>query len=169
MEDSRNPCDYQEHFEVGLSEGRSEEDIASALGNPKMIAKELKANYFVNQANESFTLSNFLQALFATIGLGFFNLVFVLGPVLGLFGMGVGIGLSGLSFVIVGVYVIAMGFFHINQLILALFLGVTLISGGLIIILLIYEGMRWFNKLTIRYLQWNINIIKNRRVQHENR
>lgn len=161
--------DYQEHFDIGLSEGRSEKDIAMALGNPRVIAKELKANYFVNQASESFTLSHFFQALMATIGLGFFNLLFVLGPVLGLFGIIMGIGASGIALVFTGFYVLVMGVIHIQQLLLAIFLSLSFISAGLIITLLVYEGTRWLLKLIVGYLKWNLNIITNRRVQHENR
>ena len=32
-------ADYEEHFEAGLAEGRSEEEVAAALGNPSRLAR----------------------------------------------------------------------------------------------------------------------------------
>ena len=56
--------DYEEHFEVGLSKGKTEEEIAKELGNPKTIAKSYKANYRINNAeNNPSTKNLFLQFL----------------------------------------------------------------------------------------------------------
>jgi uncharacterized membrane protein len=57
--------DYEEHFTIGLSEGRSEAEIADSLGNPKTLAKEMKANYRISIVEETFTFNNFYRALFA--------------------------------------------------------------------------------------------------------
>jgi len=36
-------ADYEAHFDEGRAAGRSEQDVAAALGNPDRIARELKA------------------------------------------------------------------------------------------------------------------------------
>lgn len=160
-------ADYNEHFEVGLTKGRSEEEIAFSLGNPRTIAKELKANILVNQASESFSVNNFFQALIATLGLGFFNLVFVLGPFLGIFGAIIGFLGGSIIVVVSGFAVIVIGFMDMSILLLALFSGVAVICFGLILTILVLIGCKYFFKFTIRYLQWNINIITRRRVSNE--
>ena len=32
--------DYEEHFRIGLAQGKTEEDIADSLGNPEAIASQ---------------------------------------------------------------------------------------------------------------------------------
>lgn len=36
--------DFEEHFAAGFEEGKTEDEIAQELGNPKMIAKEILAD-----------------------------------------------------------------------------------------------------------------------------
>lgn len=75
--------EYQEHFRIGLEEGKSEADIAQSLGDPNVIAKQFNVDHLVQKAEENTTVSNILKAVLATLGLGIFNLVFVLGSFLG--------------------------------------------------------------------------------------
>lgn len=65
--------DYSEHFSIGMEEGKTEEEIASALGSPHQIAKELLATYHVEKVEATATTGNILRAIWAVIGLGFFN------------------------------------------------------------------------------------------------
>ena len=37
--------DYEEHFIIGKSEGRTEMEIADSLGEPRIIAKQINENY----------------------------------------------------------------------------------------------------------------------------
>jgi uncharacterized membrane protein len=79
--------DYEEHFQIALEKGKSEEEIVTDLGTPKTIAKELKANYHIHQAKTNTSATNITRAVIASVSLGFFNLVFVLGPLFGLLGI----------------------------------------------------------------------------------
>lgn len=72
--------DYEEHFTFGLEEGKSEEEIVASLGSPAQIAKELLADYHIEKVTASATTGNVFRAIWAVIGLGFFNLLIVLGP-----------------------------------------------------------------------------------------
>src|SRR5690606_26327201 len=78
--------DFREHFEVGLSEGNSEEEIAKGLGSPHQIAKEMVASDRLEQVEESASTGNVLRAVWAVIGPGCFNLVIVRGPFVALAG-----------------------------------------------------------------------------------
>lgn len=67
--------DYEEYFSAGLQDGRSESELAEALGDPKAIAKQFRADYMVKLAKDTPSLKNLSNALLATIGLGFFKVV----------------------------------------------------------------------------------------------
>ncbi|MED1863032.1 DUF1700 domain-containing protein [Fictibacillus nanhaiensis] len=72
--------DYEEYFEVGYESGRTDEDIIAGLGNPAKIAKEILAQSEITKAEEDPSLTNVFRAVAATLGLGLFNLIFVLAP-----------------------------------------------------------------------------------------
>ena len=72
--------DYEEYFEIGMEEGKSEQEISKSLGNPRQISKELMASYHLGQVEQTTSAGNVMRAVWAVIGLGFFNLVIVLGP-----------------------------------------------------------------------------------------
>jgi uncharacterized membrane protein len=161
-------ADYNEHFEIGMASERSESEIAASLGNPKTIAKELKANFMVNQAKDSLTVNSFFQAFMATLGLGFFNLVFILGPFIGVFSVIVSLIIASASIAISGVAMMIMAFISPIQPVVLIFLGIAMGCLGVILTILSYNGCVWFLKLTVKYLQANINIISNRREKREN-
>ncbi len=164
--------DYEEHFAVGLSEGRDEEEIASSLGNPKQLAKQIKANYMITKVENEFTIGNFFQALFATIGLGFFNLVVVFGPF-------VAIAATLLSFVVVGIALVGSGLAVIIAMffpqflqnaphpLIGIFTGLGLISFGALWTIGSLYLSKWFYLLAIKYLKLNLNIITNRRMKND--
>src|SRR5690625_2679306 len=76
--------DFEEHFAFGIEEGKTEEEIAASLGSPNKIAKELLAAYHLEKVETTGTTGNMIRAVWAVIGLGFFNLVIVLGPFIAL-------------------------------------------------------------------------------------
>src|SRR5699024_924262 len=76
--------DFEEHFAFGIEEGKTEKEIATSLGSPDKIAKELLAAYHLEKVETTATTGNMIRAVWAVIGLGFFNLVIVLGPFIAL-------------------------------------------------------------------------------------
>jgi len=52
--------EYEEHFEAGINRGRSEKDMANSIGNPVMIARELKAATLINIAEKDSSIINIL-------------------------------------------------------------------------------------------------------------
>ncbi len=79
--------DYEEHFRAGKEEGKSEEEIVHSLGDPYELAKEILQDHSLEKEEEESPTSNLFQKIFTILGLGFFNLIFVLGPFLGLVGL----------------------------------------------------------------------------------
>ena len=56
-------ADYSEHFEAGLADGKSEAEIARALGDPKQIGHMYQADYAVERAKSSTGIRNVLRML----------------------------------------------------------------------------------------------------------
>ena len=94
--------DYAEHFSIGKSEGRSEEDLCRALGSPDDVAREFRASYLVKQAEQSRSAGNIWSAVMATLGLGLFNLAVVLIPFIILIALLTVIFVAGVLMVILG-------------------------------------------------------------------
>ncbi len=161
--------DYREHFEAGLEAGRSEDGIARALGSPKALARQLKADFMVQRAEDSASAENVLRAVLAAAGLGVLNLVFVLGPFLALVGVlfalfaaAVGITFGGLTGIVAIILSTIGGFGYSigsNPVVGIIFMvGLTL--GGLLFIMVDMYLAKAFAGLTVKYLKWNASIIK---------
>jgi uncharacterized membrane protein len=161
--------DYEEHFRIGMENGKTEEQIANELGDPKNIARMYKASSNINEAETNPSPKNILKAIFSAMALGIFNFVIVFGPFIGiiflliaLYGISVGliyggfatafgtiraqflpveigIGLNPVTFISLGIGMTA--------------LGILLFIGGVYLTKLIYKG-------TVKYLKWNLDIIK---------
>ena len=94
--------DYREHFRLGKADGRSEDELFRSLGSPDDVAREIRATHLVKKAEHSCSCRNIFHAVYATLGLGLFNLVFVLVPFLLLIAMLLLVFAIGVVFIIVG-------------------------------------------------------------------
>ena len=56
-------ADYREHFEIGKASGKSEEQIAKALGEPEQLAKMFSAMGAAGRAHESHGVRTSLRML----------------------------------------------------------------------------------------------------------
>jgi len=85
-------ADYETHFADGAAAGRSDDEVAAALGDPARLARELRAEIGLKRWEEERSASGAAAAVVAVLGLGALDL-FILLPVL----MTVGGVLFGLS------------------------------------------------------------------------
>lgn len=165
--------DYEEHFRIGLAEGKAEEEIANSLGDPRTIARQFNADYHVKQAEADATVSNTFKAVMATLGLGFFNLIFVLGPFLGLLGALFGLFIAAGAIIISGIALFAATIFGpfipiaVDSTFImmaspaaAFFVSVGLVSLGLLFMIGNVYLVKYFFIGTVRYLKFNMKIIK---------
>src|SRR5476651_1400795 len=74
--------DYAAHFADGRAAGRSEEEIAAALGDPMRLARELRAEAGFRRWEADRTPANFFAVLFGFLALMAVDFVFLL-PLLG--------------------------------------------------------------------------------------
>jgi uncharacterized membrane protein len=160
--------DYEEHFAIGILRGRSEEEIALALGDPKVLGREYCAISLVKRAEEKPSVGGIGRAVIATIGLGFFNLIVVLIPLVVLIALLAALLLFGFFLFCFGIIMFGYSFLEIFGLIplnlplspiASIFFGVASVCLGLFIILGEYWLIRIMYHLGIRYLKWNIAVI----------
>lgn len=151
--------DYEEYFAIGLESEKSEEDIAASLGNPKQIAKELLASYHLDLVEQTISASNILRAVWAVIGLGFFNVIIVLAPFCALVGVVISGWLASVAFILspLGIlFNLFMGQFRIADLLLSL----GLCGIGIFVAIGMFFVTKFLTKGFIRYLKFNITFVK---------
>lgn len=172
--------DYEEHISAAMENGESEEEAISKLGSPELIARQYTVSKVIKNAETNRTSGNILRAVLASLGLGFLNLVFVVGPFFGLLGVLIGIYAVAFGFAVSGVAIAGVGLFglfggdlglflHLGQAIsynsdvfsvgllgLGVFFGAI---GGLIGIGSAWLT-KWFYKGTLEYLKLNLRVIK---------
>jgi uncharacterized membrane protein len=71
-------ADYARHFDDGAAAARSEEEIARAVGHPRRLARELRAEAGFRRWEQSRTPANFVAAVVGFIALVTVDFVFLL-------------------------------------------------------------------------------------------
>ncbi|MDN4527265.1 HAAS signaling domain-containing protein [Fictibacillus fluitans] len=156
--------DYEEHFRSGLEEGKTEEEIAASLGQPQAIAREVKEEFRGKEAKPKPSADSVGKAILVAVALGFFNLIFILGPFFAV--VGVLISLFAASFALL-LFPFAL-LFSWNQLsgsadwLIGVFAILASLGAGVLIGVGSIFITRWFYRLTMRYLQFNVKMIKGR-------
>ena len=168
--------DFEEHFEMGKKEGRTEEDLAKSLGDPKALANQLKANIMVAQAEKETTAVNITRAVFATLGLGFFNLIFVLGPFIGVLGILAGLFAAAIGITAGGITGLLGTIFsplfpeYFNLIVspaVGIFASIGVICFGVLFFIGDIYLTRGFFRLFIRYIKFNVNILRGKERKNE--
>lgn len=94
--------DYETHFEDGAAAGRSEAEVATALGDPDRLARELRAEAGAQRWHQEKNPSAAAGAVFAVLGLGAIDLLILLpifmsvvGVLFGFFMAAIGVFVGG--------------------------------------------------------------------------
>ncbi len=129
--------DFREHFEIGLSSGKTEKEIAAELGDPRQLARMYSAESAAGRAAETRGFKDTLRMIGAIIsykiggGLLIFTLyLFCLGLTLSLFAAAIALIAGGTGCAVFIALELARGYW--GYALLALFGTLTLICGGLL-------------------------------------
>lgn len=162
--------DYEEHFRIGMENEKTEEEISASLGDVRAIALQFKADYSINQAETNASAGNILRAVLAAGALGFFNLVFILGPFMGLVGIlfglfaaGIGLTVGGIGGILILIFAPAfpnnINLGGLNPLVVA-FTSLGIACFGILFFIGVCYLSKFFYKGTVKYLKWNLDIIR---------
>ena len=155
-------ADYDTHFSDGAAAGRTEAEVAEALGDPNRLARELRAESTLSRWREERSPSSAAAAVFAVLGLGAIDILILL-PVR----MGVGGALFGLAVAVIAVFFAGDVVFAAGPFMdppggasAALLAGIGLMagaaSGGAILSLVsigLINALVWYGRLHYRLLK----------------
>ena len=153
--------DYEEYFVLGMADGKTEDQITTSLGSPKSIGKELSASYQLEKAETYTTTGNIMRAMWAVIGLGFFNLVIVLGPFITLVALLISGWVAGIGFIAAPLFVlldliIFPGTFELFDF----FSSLAFCGLGLFIAIGMLIATKASMNVFIRYMKFNTKLVK---------
>ncbi len=160
--------DFEEHFEMGKKEGRTEEDLAKSLGDPKALANQMRASIMVARAEKETTTVNITRAVFASLGLGFFNLIFILGPFVGILGVLAGLFAAAIGATAGGITGLLGTIFsplfpeYFNLIVnpaVGIFASIGVICFGVLFFIGDMYLARTLFRLFIRYIKFNVRIV----------
>lgn len=153
--------DFEEHFSIGKESGKSEEQILATLGSPQQIAKDMLATYHLEKVENTATTGNIFRAVWAVIGLGFFNLVIVLAPFIALVALIFAGWVAGLAMVASPLlFIISVIQSPETFALFTLFLSLALCGIGLFIVMGMLLATRSLTKGFIRYLRFNVKLVQ---------
>jgi len=158
-------ADYESHFTDGVAAGRSEDDVAEALGDPARLARELRAEVGFKRWESDRSAGNFFGVILALIGLATIDIMFLL-PVLGFMLMVfIAIALGCIGCVIGGVFLLVNlipgGWPHpLDNSALQSLLGVGLLSGGIGAGALLILVLDWVARALISYARLHFRLFK---------
>ena len=155
-------ADYETHFTEGQAAGRSEADVAAALGDPGRLARELRAEAGLKRWEEERSPSAGASAIFAVLGLGALDILVLLPILMGVGGAIFGIGVAVIAVFFAGGVVFAAGPFSgmPGGPAVALLAGLGLMTGATsagavlaIVSIGLVNALVWYGRLHYRLLK----------------
>lgn len=155
-------ADYEEHFEAALAEGRSEEEVAAALGNPGRLARELRFETGFRNWKSEGTPSSAWAAILAFMGLATIDILILLPIVLPVLGVMFGLFVATIAVFVAGGFVLIAGPFSgfPGGPVVAILGGLGMMSaavaaGALLTLVSIWiiNALMWFGRLHYRVIE----------------
>ncbi|MEQ7153916.1 DUF1700 domain-containing protein [Brevundimonas aurifodinae] len=154
--------DYETHFDDGVAAGRSEAEVAAALGDPDRLARELRAEAGAQRWHQEKNPSAAAAAVFAVLGLGAIDILILLPILMGVIGTIFGFFIAAIALFFSGGAVMVAGPFAAppGGPLAAILFGLGLMAAATTIAALLaivsvwlVNGLVWFARLHYRLLK----------------
>ena len=152
--------DYESHFADGAADGRTEDEVSAALGDPARLARELRAEVGFKRWEERPSAGNFMGVVLALLGLATIDFIILLPLLCFLAAVFFGLSMGCLGMVVGGSFLLfnllwggVMGNAAMQVLI-----GIGLISGAIGGGALLLWIMDIIAKLLIRYARLHFRL-----------
>lgn len=155
-------ADYETHFTDGADAGRSEADVAAALGDPDRLARELRAETGLKRWEEQRSPSGAAAAVFAVLGLGAIDVLILLPILMAVAGVLFGLTIGAIAVFFGGGMLFAVGPFTNppGGVVAVMFAGLGLMAGaasaGAILTMIgigLTNALVWYGRLHYRLLK----------------
>ena len=155
-------ADYEAHFSDGLAAGRTEAEVAAALGDPDRLARELKAEAGIQRWRQEKNPSAAAGAVFAVLGLGAIDILILLPILMGVVGTMIGVLAAVVGIFLGGAGVLAAGPFFDppGGPFAAVLAGLSMMAGATsagallaVLTILLVNGLIWYARLHYRLLK----------------
>ena len=155
-------ADYEAHFDDGVAAGRTEAEVAAALGDPDRLARELRAESTAQRWRQERNPSAAAAAVFAVLGLGAIDILILLPIALPIFGTVLSMLIGGVGVFVAGGFVMVAGSFMglPGGALAAALLGVGLMGLGVFMVALMALLTKWLIDATVWYARLHYRVIK---------
>ena len=158
-------ADYVAYFDEAHASGRSEEEVAAALGDPGRLARELRAESGLRRWENHRSLGNSATVLLAIGGLAAVDILFLLpllfGVMLAMFVMGLVIFVLGIVGIGLLLSLLKIGHFtSVAAFVLRAAAGVGLIAGSLGCVALLAFALNGAVKMLGNYARLHYRLLK---------
>lgn len=154
--------DYGQHFDDGAADGRTEAEVAEALGDPDRLARELRAEAGARRWDQEQNPAAAAGAIFGLIGLGAIDILILLPIVFPVFGAVIAMLLTGVGVFIGGGFALIAGPFFGGPggVLAAILFGIGLMGLGLFMIGLMALLTKWLIDATVWYARLHYRVLK---------
>ncbi|MCT2538218.1 DUF1700 domain-containing protein [Aquibacillus koreensis] len=162
---------YEDKFQLGFIDDKTEEEVALELGSPRIIANDFLKEFKTSEpvvgytaagtVKSSSSVTNVGRAIIVAIALLFFNLIIMLGPIVAVIGTYFAFIAVGISFSLTPLAWIASIIFGQSTSILGEFFIILSLSslGVLITIGMIYVG-KFLYRILVSYIKFNVRFVR---------
>ena len=156
-------ADYASHFDEGMAEGRSEQDIAAGLGDPARLARELRAEQGLKRWDQERSVSAAAAAVLAILRLGAIDVLILFPILLVVISLMFAFACVAAALVVAGLVIVLIspfhGFFN-GGFFAGMIGGVGFFASGLSLGALVSLCGIGLTNLMIRYGRFHVRLIK---------